>query len=121
MRRVRTLLAEGRGPHRSISADDRLELVTRLIQIVVDDEEVEVVFRSELLLGDLEAFVDRLGGVGAASTESLAEDSWVGRGDEDLDRVAFRLADLLGSLDLDLEDDRTSLLETALELEFRVP
>jgi hypothetical protein len=98
------------------SADDRLELVARFVEIVVDDEEVEVVLGAQLLLGDLEAFVDRLGGVGAAAAESLAEDGRVGRGDEDLDRVEFGGANLGGSLNLDLEDYRAAVIETALEL-----
>jgi hypothetical protein len=52
-------------------ADYRLEFGSGLIEVVVDDAVIEVVLRAQLLLGDLKAFVDRLGRVGAASVESL--------------------------------------------------
>ena len=93
----------------------------RLVEVVVDDAVVEVVLGAELLFGDLEAFVDRLGGVGAAADEALAEDGLVGWGDEDLDRVGPSWRTWWRSLDLDLEDDRAALFQTAVELEFKVP
>ena len=58
------------------------------LEVVVDDAVVEVALRGQLLLGDLQPRVDRLGGVGAARLEALAQDRRVGRRDEDLDRLA---------------------------------
>ena len=77
---------------------------------------VEIALRGQLLFGDLEPLVDRLRRVGAAAGESLAQDRRVRRGNEDLDRVRFRGANLLGSLDLDLQDDRVAGLEAPLDL-----
>ena len=82
---------------------------------------VEVVLLGELLLGRFEPAVDRLRGVGAAAAEALTEDRLVGRGDEDLDRVGPRGADLGGSLHLDLEDHRAALFEAAVELRVQRP
>ena len=73
------------------------------------------------LLGHLQALVDRLGGVGAAARQALAQDRRVGRGDEDLDRVRLRRPHLLGALDLDLEHDRVPGLEPALDLRAQGP
>ena len=67
--------------------DDRFQFSRRIVEVVVDDQVVEVVLGAELLFGDLEAFVDRIGGIGAAADESVAQDGLVGRCDEDLDRV----------------------------------
>src|ERR1700749_1639351 len=114
--KVRTHQRGGLRVEADRGAGDRLDLVGGAVEVVVDDAVVEVALLGELAFRRLEPAVDRLGGVGAAAAEALAEDRLVGRGDEDLDRVGAGRADLGRSLGLDLEDDGAALFAAAVEL-----
>jgi hypothetical protein len=70
----------------------------------------------ELLLGDAQPALDRVGVVRPAADQPVAQVLARRRLDEDLDRAGQRVADLPGALELDLEDDGPTARRVALEL-----
>ena len=76
----------------------------------------ELVLGGQLLARGAQARRDLLGVLGAAADEPGAQRVLRRRGDEDLDRLGHRVADLAGALDLDLEHDRVPAGDRAVEL-----
>src|SRR5689334_23398832 len=76
----------------------------------------ELALGAELLAGGVEARLDLLGVVGAASDQPRAQRVLGGRRDEDPDGLWHGGGDLARALDLDLEHDRRAVAGAPLEL-----
>ena len=106
----------GRDHSVSVPEVDLVELIDRSGKFVVDDHMPELVTGGELCLGDLEAPCDRIGILGAARRQALAQLLERARRDEDRHRLGNRRAHLPGPLELDLEHHRDAAAPAPLEL-----
>src|SRR3954451_9096345 len=89
--------------YQSLGAHQPDELLSRLRDRRVDDRRVELVLGSELDPGGVQARLDHLGRLGAASTQPPLELRPARRGQEDEQAVWHQLPDLARALYLDLQ------------------
>src|SRR6476620_8757451 len=78
--------------------------IGRRLDVVVDDDVVELVLRSQLDAGDVESFSDLLGGFGPSAAQPDSQVVEGRRREEHQPRVRHRSVDLTRTVEVDLEE-----------------